>query len=80
MSNLHIGKGNIRKSFGGIKDIVAVPDLIEIQSASFNDFVQLDQLPSERKVIGLEKVLRSIAMPKWDSKGCIIIIRQWRKR
>jgi DNA-directed RNA polymerase subunit beta len=60
MSNLHIGKGNIRKSFGGIKDIVAVPDLIEIQSASFNDFVQLDHLPSERKIIGLEKVLRDI--------------------
>lgn len=60
MSNLHIGKGNIRKSFGGIKDIVAVPNLIEIQSASFNDFVQLDFLPSERKIIGLEKVLRDI--------------------
>ncbi len=60
MSNLHIGKGNIRKSFGGIKDIVAVPNLIEIQSASFNDFAQLDCLPSERKIIGLEKVLRDI--------------------
>ena len=60
MSNLHIGKGNIRKSFGGIKDIVAVPNLIEIQSASFNEFAQLDCLPSERKIIGLEKVLRDI--------------------
>jgi len=60
MSNLHTSKGNIRKSFGGSKDIVAVPNLIEIQSASFNDFAQLDFLPSERKVIGLEKVLRDI--------------------
>jgi len=60
MSNLHVGKGSIRKSFGGGRDIVAVPNLIEIQSASFNDFVQLDYLPSERKVIGLEKVLRDI--------------------
>jgi len=60
MSNLHVGKGSIRKSFGGGRDIVAVPNLIEIQSASFNDFVQLDFLPSERKVAGLEKVLRDI--------------------
>jgi len=60
MSNLHIGKGNIRKSFGVIKDIVDVPNLIEIQSRSFNDFVQLDYLPSEREPIGLEKVLRDI--------------------
>ncbi len=60
MSNLHIGKGSIRKSFGGVKDIVAVPNLIEIQSASFNDFVQLDYLPSERRVVGLEKVLKDI--------------------
>jgi len=60
MSNLHTGKGSIRKSFGGIKDIVAVPNLIEIQSASFNDFAQLDCLPSEREVVGLEKVLQDI--------------------
>jgi len=60
MSNLHVGKGNIRKSFGSIKDIVEVPNLIEVQSKSFNDFVQLDYLPSERKPIGLEKVLRDI--------------------
>jgi len=60
MSNLHISKGNIRKSFGTVKDIVEVPNLIEIQSRSFNDFVQLDFLPSERKSIGLEKVLKDI--------------------
>jgi len=60
MSNLHIGKNTIRRSFGKIKDIVPVPNLIEIQSKSFNDFVQLDCLPEERKLIGLEKVLRDV--------------------
>ena len=57
MSNLHMSKSNVRRSFGKIKDIVPVPNLIEIQSTSFNDFVQLDYLPEERKLIGLEKVL-----------------------
>ncbi|MFH1644294.1 MAG: DNA-directed RNA polymerase subunit beta [bacterium] len=50
----------IRKNFGKIKQVVSLPNLIEIQSKSFNNFSQLDVLPSERKNIGLEKVLRDI--------------------
>ena len=68
MSSLQLGANIIRKSFGKIKDIVQVPDLIEIQSKSFNDFVQLDQLPSERKLIGLEKVLRDIFPIDYNDK------------
>ena len=60
MANLHTSKVNIRRSFGKIKDIVPVPNLIEIQSSSFNDFVQLDYLPEERKPVGIERVLRDI--------------------
>lgn len=68
MSNLHAGKINIRKLFGKVKDIVPVPNLIEIQSSSFNDFVQLDYLPSERKLIGLEKVLRDIFPIEYEDR------------
>lgn len=68
MSNLDMGKGNIRKSFGKIKDIVPVPNLIEIQSSSFNDFVQLDFLPDERKLIGLEKVLKDVFPIEYEDK------------
>jgi len=68
MSNLHMGKVNIRKSFGKIKDIVPVPNLIEIQSSSFNDFVQLDYLPEERKPIGLERVLKDIFPIEYEDK------------
>ena len=50
----------IRKTFGKIKEVVSLPNLIEIQSKSFNNFVQLDFLPSERKNIGLEKIFRDI--------------------
>ncbi len=60
--------GVVRKSFGQIKDIVPVPDLIAIQSRSFNDFVQLDCLPAERKLIGLEKVLRDIFPIDYEDK------------
>src|SRR5271156_2001196 len=58
MSQFGRGQGILRKSFGKIKEAVSLPNLIEVQSKSFNDFVQLDCLPSERKNIGLEKVLR----------------------
>jgi DNA-directed RNA polymerase subunit beta len=58
MSGFGRGKGLIRKSFGKIKEVVSLPNLIEVQSKSFNDFVQLDSIPSERKHIGLEKVFR----------------------
>lgn len=69
MSNLHMSKVNsIRKSFGKIKDIVPVPNLIEIQSSSFNDFVQLDYLPEERQLIGLEKVLRDIFPIEYEDR------------
>ena len=58
MSRFGRGKGILRKSFGKIKEVISLPNLIEVQSKSFNDFVQLDCIPSERKHIGLEKVLR----------------------
>ncbi len=61
-------KANIRKDFGRIKDIVPVPNLIEIQSSSFNDFVQLDYLPEERKLIGLEKVLRDVFPVEYEDQ------------
>ena len=60
MSHFRRGKGVLRKTFGKIKEVVSLPNLIEIQSKTFNDFVQLDFLPSERRVIGLEKILKDI--------------------
>ncbi len=68
MSNLQRSKTSIRKPFGKIKDIVPVPNLIEIQSSSFNDFVQLDYLPEERKLMGLEKVLRGVFPIEYEDK------------
>ena len=58
MSGFHKGKSALRRSFGKIEEVVSLPNLIEVQSKSFNDFVQLDFLPAERKKIGLEKVFQ----------------------
>lgn len=68
MSNFRTGKGTVRRSFGKIKGVVPVPNLIEIQSTSFNSFVQLDYLPEERQLIGLEKVLRDVFPIDYEDK------------
>ncbi|MBA3954014.1 DNA-directed RNA polymerase subunit beta [Candidatus Dependentiae bacterium] len=68
MSSLRTGKELIRRSFGKIKDIVPVPNLIEIQSRSFNEFAQLDFLPTERQLIGLEKVFKDIFPIEYNDK------------
>ncbi len=69
MSSLQVmGKGLIRKSFNKVDDIIPVPNLIEIQSRSFNELVQLDFLPSERKTVGLEKVLKDVFPVEYGDK------------
>lgn len=68
MANTGMSTQVIRKAFGKIKDIVSVPDLIEVQSKSFNDFVQLDYLPEDRQPIGLEKVLRDLFPIDYEDK------------
>jgi DNA-directed RNA polymerase subunit beta len=68
MSEVQSGATFLRKMFGKTKEVVALPNLIEVQSKSFNDFVQLDYLPTERLNIGLEKVLRDIFPVEYNSR------------
>lgn len=68
MSSTLVRRDTIRRSFGKIKDIVPVPNLIEIQSRSFNEFAQLDYLPAERAHVGLEKVFRDIFPIDYNDK------------
>jgi len=49
-----------RKSFAKIGDYIDVPDLIEVQSKSYVDFLQREIPPSERKNLGLQAIFKSI--------------------
>ncbi len=49
-----------RIRFGKRADTVEVPDLIEIQKKSYEDFLQSHKHPTERSVQGLEAVLREV--------------------
>ena len=49
-----------RKNFGRLRDVLPIPDLIEIQTKSFEDFLQLDVAPGMREYKGLQEVFRDI--------------------
>ncbi|MGE0608423.1 MAG: DNA-directed RNA polymerase subunit beta [Pirellulales bacterium] len=48
------------RRFGSIRDAHALPDLTEIQTRSYDAFLQLDTPQSKRKDQGIESVLREI--------------------
>lgn len=49
-----------RKNFGKLKEVIAPPNLIQIQINSFKEFIQSDVPPSQRKHLGLEAVLKEV--------------------
>src|SRR5438876_645788 len=61
-----------RISFGKIKEIIAPPNLIELQTNSYRDFLQLEVSPSKRKNVGLEAVFTEVfPIDSYDGK-CVL--------
>jgi len=54
------GKKRIRKSFGSIPEAVAMPNLIEVQKSSYEQFLMKDMHSSERPDTGLQAVFKSV--------------------
>ena len=51
-----------RIDFSKIKTTVPIPNLIEIQKKSYERYLQMNRLPSEREDAGLQSVFKSVAM------------------
>ncbi|MFH0879583.1 MAG: DNA-directed RNA polymerase subunit beta, partial [Lentisphaerota bacterium] len=49
-----------RTQYGKLKDVIEMPDLIEIQTTSYKDFLQMDVSPAKRKLIGLQAVFKEV--------------------
>ncbi|MDZ7622969.1 MAG: DNA-directed RNA polymerase subunit beta [Ignavibacteriaceae bacterium] len=58
---------NNRISFGSIKSVMDVPDLLNIQNETFEEFIQLEKLPDDRENKGLQKVFID-NFPIFDNK------------
>ena len=49
-----------RVKYGKLSDVLELPDLIEIQSNSYRDFLQMDVSPNRRKLVGLQAVFKEV--------------------
>jgi len=54
------GKKRIRKSFGRIPEAVTMPNLIEVQRSSYEQFLQREVRPGQRRDEGIEAVFKSV--------------------
>ncbi len=62
-------RANERINFGRIKEIIAPPNLIELQTNSYVEFLQLDTAPTKRKNIGLQAVFKEVfPIESYDGK------------
>ena len=60
MSTSPVATNRIRRSFGKIKKIVDIPDLIGMQRESFRRFLQMDVPAEKREDVGLQAVFKSV--------------------
>lgn len=60
--------GEFRKNFGRIEEILEVPNLIDIQTRSYETFLQEDVAPENRKNFGLQGAFKSV-FPISDFSG-----------
>lgn len=66
------GRKKIRKSFGRIPEVAEMPNLIEVQRKSYDDFLQMDVPVAKRERRGLQEVLIS-AFPISDFSGRAVL-------
>src|SRR5271168_4877050 len=60
MAQSFTGKKRIRKSFGRIPEAVQMPNLIEVQRSSYEQFLQREVRPPQRRDEGIEAVFKSV--------------------
>ncbi len=60
MANTLVGRKRIRKFFGKIKEVAEMPNLIEVQKASYDQFLMVDEPKGGRPDEGLQAVFKSV--------------------
>src|SRR5487761_945305 len=68
MPNGRNGASRHRINFSKIPSVISIPNLIEVQRRSYDRFLQMNLLPSEREDIGLQAVFNSV-FPITDFRG-----------
>ncbi|MBS0561644.1 MAG: DNA-directed RNA polymerase subunit beta [Proteobacteria bacterium] len=60
ISRSFTGRKRIRKSFGRIPEVAPMPNLIDVQRASYEAFLQMNVAPDSRTQTGLQEVFKSV--------------------
>ncbi|MBI1687436.1 DNA-directed RNA polymerase subunit beta [Methylorubrum rhodesianum] len=60
MANTLVGRKRIRKFFGKIREVAEMPNLIEVQKASYDQFLMVDEPEGGRADEGLQSVFKSV--------------------
>ncbi len=68
MSQSFTSRKRIRKNFGKISSVVDMPNLIEVQKSSYEQFLQVDIKAKDRTDTGLQSVFKSV-FPIKDFSG-----------
>ncbi len=68
MAETYSGRKRIRKQFGSIAEVAEMPNLIEVQKSSYDDFLMVKEPPGGRPDQGLQAVFKSV-FPISDFSG-----------
>src|SRR6186713_1614222 len=68
MAETYNGRKRIRKQFGSMGEVAEMPNLIEVQKSSYDDFLMVKEPPGGRLDQGLQTVFRSV-FPISDFSG-----------
>ncbi len=60
MPQTFTGRKRVRKFFGHIREVAVMPNLIEVQKASYDQFLMVDEPKGGRADEGLQAVFKSV--------------------
>ncbi|MCB9958364.1 MAG: DNA-directed RNA polymerase subunit beta [Rhodospirillaceae bacterium] len=60
MANTFTGRKRVRRDFGRIPEVAQMPNLIEVQRSSYDQFLQMHVPPERRAHLGIQEVFRSV--------------------
>ncbi len=72
MAHTFNGRKRVRKYYGSIREVAAMPNLIEVQKASYDQFLQVEKGDDGRAEEGLEAVFKSV-FPISDFAGTALL-------
>ena len=72
MAQTFTGRKRVRKFFGHIREVAVMPNLIEVQKASYDQFLQVEEPVGGRIEDGLQAVFKSV-FPIGDFSGASLL-------